>query len=243
VSRDDSLVRLTMAIIDVIPPEEHVNRCILILLLSVSVSASALTKPTEACTFDGFAAGSQEEPNLAEVSTKTPARMWTACDSSTGCFPLKLDPGSPVLIYRTNGEWTCGYGVDRHGAAPAWFRTRDLRPLNFTAAPPIEAWYGVWKCGEDRVAISASKNAGELRLVGNAIWQGANRNEHFGHAQGNAVPSGNRLHIVDGGCVIDLTLAGKYILADDNQGCGGMNVSFSGFWKRAPIGRATTPKP
>jgi hypothetical protein len=220
-----------------------VNRCILILLLSIWVSASAQTKPTEACPFVGFESDSQKEPNLAEVNTKTPALMWIACGSSTGCFLEKRDPGSPVLIYRNNGEWTCGYGVDRHGAGPAWFRTKDLRPLEFTVAPPIEAWYGVWKSGGDRVAISASKNAGGLHLVGNAVWQGANGNEHFGNAKGNAVPSGNRLHIVDGGCVIDLMLAGKYILADDNQGCGGMNVSFSGFWKRASIGRAVTAKP
>jgi hypothetical protein len=223
----------------VVPSEERLNRCILILLLSISVSASAQTKPTEACPFVGFESGSQKKPNLAEVNTKTLALTWTACDSSKGCFSLKVDPGSPVLIYRNNGEWTCGYGVDRHGAGPAWFRTKDLRPLEFTTDPPIEAWYGVWKDGGDRVAISASKNAGELRLVGNAIWQGANGNEHFGDAKGKAVPSGNRLHIVDGGCVIDLTLAGKYILADDNQGCGGMNVSFSGFWKRA----SATAKP
>jgi hypothetical protein len=228
-----------LAIVDVVSSEERVNRYISILLLSISVSASTQTKPTEACNFVGFQSGSQKEPSLAEVNTKTPAQTWMACDSSKGCISLKLDPGSPVLIYANNGEWTCGYGVDRHGAAPAWFRTRDLRPLAFTEAPPIEAWYGVWRSGGDRMVISASKNAGELHLVGNAIWQGANRNEHFGDARGNAIPSGNRLHIVDGGCVIDLTLAGKYILADDNQGCGGMNVRFSGIWKRA----SATAKP
>jgi hypothetical protein len=227
----------------VVSSEERVNRYIAILLLSISVSASAQTKPAEPCSFAGFESGSQKQPNLAEVNTKTPARMWTACDSSTGCFPLKIDPGSPVLVYRKKGEWTCGYGVDRHGAAPAWFRTRDLRPLEFTAAPPIGAWYGVWKSGGDRVVISASRNGEQLNLVGNAIWQGANGNEHFGNAKGNAIPGGNRLHVVDGECVIDLTLAGKYILSDDNQGCGGMNVSFSGIWKRASIGRAVTARP
>jgi len=222
-----------------------VNCGILILLLGVSVSASgsAQTKPTEACPFLGFESSPQKQPNLAEVNKKTPVPMWIACDSSKGCISLKLDPGSPVLIYRNNGEWTCGYAVDRHGAAPAWFRTTDLQPLKFTPAPPLEAWYGVWKNGADRLVLSPSKNAGELRIVGNATWHGLNGNEHFGNAKGNAVPSGNRLHLVDGECVIDLTLAGKYILANDNQGCGGMNVSFSGFWKRTPLGQPATAKP
>jgi hypothetical protein len=216
------------------PLGECVNRGILIVLLSISVSASAQTKPTEACTFVGFASDAQKQPNLAEVKTKTPALMWMACDSAKGCFSVKLDPGSPVLIYRNDGAWTCGYGVDRHGAGPAWFRSGDLRPLEFTAAPAMAAWYGVWKGGEDRVTIAAGRNAGELRVAGNAIWQGAKGNEHFGEVAGSAAPGGNRLHVVDGGCAIDLTLAGKYILADDNQGCGGMNVRFAGIWKRVP---------
>jgi hypothetical protein len=70
--------------------------------------------------------------------------------------------------------------------------------------------------------------------------------EHFGDTKGhqrtpkdtkgNAIPSGNHLHFVEDGpnsCTIDLTLLGKFILASDNQLCGGMNARFQGFWKRA----------
>lgn len=238
------MVRLTVGDCRCGPFGERVNRYILAVLLSISVSASAQAKPAEACVFVDFGSGSQTEPDLAEIDTKTPALAWMDCDPSRSCISLKLDPGSPVLIYRKKGEWTCGYGVNRHGAGPAWFRTRDLRALEFTEAPAIEAWYGVWKSGVDRMAISASKNRGELHLIGNATWHGANGNEHFGHVEGNATPSRNRLHIVDGECVIDLTLAGRYMLADDNQqGCGGMNVSFSGIWRRVSFGRVVTAKP
>jgi hypothetical protein len=237
-----SAVASKLAVSDVFPSEEPLNSPIIILLLSLSGSAFAQAKPMGNCPFVGFRDGSDKQPNLAEVATSMPALTWMACDSPKGCVSLKVEPGSPVLVYKIEGQWTCGYGADRYGAGPAWFQSKDLRAVKFAIDPPIAAWNGIWKGGEDRVVISASKNSEELRLVGKAIWQGANGNEHLGDASGNAVPNGNRLHIVDGGCVIDLTLAGKYILADDNQGCGGMNVSFSGFWTRATIGRAATAK-
>ena len=170
---------------------------------------------------------------MAEIVTRTSAVTWMACDSPKGCVPLRAEPGSPVEIYGTVGEWTCGYGIDRHGAGSAWFRSRDLHRLEFRANPPLAAWYGTWKGGEDHVVISPAKNRTRLHLVGKAMWQGGNGNEHFGNVRGDASPAGNRLHYVEGGCTIDLTLAGKYILAYDNQGCGGMNARFGGIWKHA----------
>ena len=35
-------------------------------------------------------------------------------------------------------------------------------------------------------------------------------------------------------CTVDLTLIGKYLVANDNDKCGGQNVRFWGVWKRAP---------
>ncbi len=46
-------------------------------------------------------------------------------------------------------------------------------------------------------------------------------------------PAGNHLHVEDDACHIDLALIGRYILANDNNGCGGANVRFWGVWKRA----------
>jgi hypothetical protein len=219
------------------------NRWIIALLLVIAHSGCAQTRPAGACPFIGFESDPQKEPSLAEVATKTPAQTWMACDSPTGCFSLRAEPDSPVLIYKSEGEWTCGYGADRNGAASAWFRSKDLRRLEFAADPPIAGWYGIWMSGGDRMVISPENNGKGLHLSGNATWHGANGNEHFGDTKGDAVPAGNRLHYVSGGCVIDLTLAGKYILAEDNQGCGGMNVRFSGFWKRASASRVTVIPP
>ncbi len=84
------------------------NRWIFALLLVIPLPACAQTKPARACPFVGFQGDPNKEPDLAEVSTKTPALTWMACDSPKGCVPLKVDPGSPVVVYERQGEWTCG---------------------------------------------------------------------------------------------------------------------------------------
>jgi hypothetical protein len=74
-----------------------------------------------------------------------------------------------------------------------------------------------------------------LHLVGDAVWNGARGNAHFGDTKGDASPVGNRLHFVQNGpdnCTIDMTLLERYILASDNGLCGALNARFQGIWKR-----------
>jgi hypothetical protein len=221
------------------------KRGLLVMFLASTLAANAQTHPTGACPFSDFDNNPQHKPQIAEVATKTPATTWMACDSPKGCISLRVDPGSPVLIYTTEGPWTCGYSADPHGAGPAWFRSFDLRLVKYESNPPISAWTGKWIGGEDQVVIAPAKDGKALHLKGNAIWHGANGVEHFGHTEGDATPTGNHLHFVEGGadsCNIDLTLAGKFILARDNDLCGALNARFQGFWKRASSRQPTPGK-
>src|SRR5579884_3267914 len=75
--------------------------------------ATAQSVPKSACDFDGFNIDSQ----LAEV--KAASTAYYAC--ATGkCLPMRLRPGDPVVMNRSEGDWTCGYLVARDGAAPGW---------------------------------------------------------------------------------------------------------------------------
>jgi hypothetical protein len=221
------------------------KRSPLVLFLLSILAVTAQTHPTDACPFGDFDNNRQHNPQIAEVATKTSATTWMACDSPKGCISLRVDPGSPVVIYTTEGPWTCGYSADRHGAGPAWFRSSELRLVIYELNPPISAWNGTWTGGEDRVVIAPAKDGNALHLKGNATWHGANGVEHFGHAEGNATPTGNHLHLVEGGpdsCTIDLALVGNFILASDNELCGGINARFQGFWKRTPSRQSTLGK-
>ena len=108
----------------------------LVLFLLSSLSVTAQTYPTGACPFRDFDNNPQHNPQVAEVVTKMAATTWMACDSSKGCISRRVDPSSPVLIYTTDGPWTCGYSADRRGAGPAWFRSSELRLVKYELNPP-----------------------------------------------------------------------------------------------------------
>jgi hypothetical protein len=204
-----------------------------LILACVPVVCGAQNKPAEACRFpdDGWATPPGQKLLIAEVAPR--ATLLAFCESEKGCVASSAAPRAPVLIYRESGDWTCGYFWAYGG--PAWIRSDELRVVPYNPRPSLKAWEGIWAGGGDRVSLQAGEEPGTLRLKGSARWQGAGDNAHFGDAKGTATPDSNRLHFAEGGpdsCIIDLTLLGRYIVASDNDRCGGMNVRFEGIWKR-----------
>ena len=203
-----------------------------LLVIVVSWSA-AQDRPKTLCGFDGFSAN----PILAEVATAKPAVGYFGCGSGQNCLSTKLAPGDTVVVYQAEGDWTCGYLTQSKGAGPGWVRSNDIRPVGFDAAPPLDAWRGTWANGEDRIRIQTSQAPGKVELKGEAVWHGRTKDAvNTGDFEGDAAPVGNHLHFVESGtdsCTVDLTLIGKYLVANDNNLCGGENVRFWGVWKRA----------
>ena len=189
-------------------------------------------RPSTACGFDGFGTN----PRLAEVATTRSTKGYYGCSSGNDCLATTLAPGDPVLVYRVEGDWTCGYLSQHNGAGPGWVRSKDIRPVNFDPTPEVNAWFGSWANGKDRIRIQPSKSPGKLDLQGEATWHGVGGVVHTGDFAGEAAPAGNQLHFVEeaaDSCTVDLTLIGKYLVGNDNAMCGGMNVRFWGIWKRA----------
>ena len=203
-----------------------------ILVMAVSWCA-AQDRPKTLCSFDGFSAN----PILAEIATAKTTVGYIGCSSGQNCLSAKLAPGDPVVVYQAEGDWTCGYLSQAKGAGPGWVRSNDIRPVHVDAAPPLDAWVGTWANGDDRIRIQTSKAPGKLELQGEAVWHGRTKDAvHTGDFSGAAAPVGSHLHFVESGadsCTIDRTLIGKYLVANDNNLCGGENVRFWGIWKRA----------
>jgi len=195
-----------------------------------SCAAAGPRPPTSACDFDGF----DVQAKLAEVVKPTTA--YYACDAGHKCLSMLLKAGDTVVIGRSEGDWTCGYLTARKGAAQGWVRSADFRPVGADPNPPFTAWLGTWVQGENRITIERAYIPGKLSLDGEAYWRGVGRdNVHEGAIAGEATPSGNHLHYEEGSaeaCNIDLALIGNYLLANDNNKCGGMNVRFWGIWRR-----------
>lgn len=193
------------------------------LALVLSFAAFGQQPPKSPCDFDGFDISSQ----LAVVKTAT-----------TGYYQsltMKLRPGDTVVVTRVEGDWTCGYLSTRRGAAQGWVRSSDTKPVQFDPNPSLTAWVGPWTQDESRIEIQIAD--GKLDVNGEAYWHGRADNVHTGEFSAESAPAGNKLHVEDGSCNIELALIGKYLLANDNNMCGGANVRFWGVWKRARIER------
>ena len=209
-----------------------INRKLMFVILvwaAASCVAAEPQPPTSACDFDGF----DVQAKLAEVTKATKA--YYACEAGQKCLPMPLKAGDLVVIGRSEGEWTCGYLSSAKGAAQGWVRSADFRPVEADPNPPLTAWTGTWVQGENRITMERSNTSGKLSLDGEAYWRGGRDNVHEGAIAGEATPAGNHLHYEEGSaesCNIDLALIGKYLLANDNSKCGGMNVRFWGVWRR-----------
>jgi hypothetical protein len=196
-------------------------------LLLVATAAAAQNVPKSACDFDGFDVNSR----LAEVAA--PATAYYGCGTGK-CLPMPLKAGDPMVISRADGAWTCGYLVSPKGSAQGWIHSLDIRPVAFDLNPPLSAWVGSW--GQDRNHILIRVSNGKLHIEGEAYWHGGGNNVHSGSLSGEASPMGHKLRYSESdACTVDLALLGKYLLANDNNMCGGANVRFWGIWRRAHL--------
>jgi hypothetical protein len=102
---------------------------------------------------------------------------------------------------------------------------------------PLSAWVGEWKYFDNTIRIKIQ--GGRLIATGEAYYPSLNPPEdrwplgpQMGDFEINAKPHNN---ILSGGrdCKVKLTLAGAYLLASDDDKCGGNpNVTFHGQYSR-----------
>ncbi len=212
-------------------------------LVLVTCAVIGAQPPTTPCAFNG----SFTDVKLAEVATAKSVTAYGVCGPGKDC-PMTLQPGDPVVMNRAEGDWTCGYFTDWKGvtqgsprgwpqSAEGWVRSQDIAPVNFTKNPASTAWLGTWVQGRNSIGIQNLKAPGKLSFSGKAYKLGPEDVINTGQFSGQASPRGNQVHLIESGansCAVDLTLAGKYLLVNDNDRCSTTSVRFGGIWKRAP---------
>ena len=196
--------------------------------MALPLSVAAQEHPRTDCEFNGFSA----TPNLALTVVSSVA--FYGCTAKPGCLSMKLAKGQPIVLFRRSADWICGYAENKDGAAPVWVAAAEVSEIEADPNPPVPAWLGNWNNGPNRIQIKPTNQHSKLVLTGHATWHGTADVEHSGDVDGDVIPNGNHIHYSEGpgGCTIDLTLIGNYIVANDNNGCGGMNVRFWGIWSR-----------
>lgn len=165
-------------------------------------------------------------------------------------------PGDEVLAGWTKGGFICvayvspnakrvkGQFPETSGYLPA--AALQLVPV---AAAKSADWFGKWsRSAETEIEITAGAG-GRVKLAGEASYGSLDPGRvargaiNVGQLEGEGAPKGNMLAVGEdytdptkplgedrSECRARLQLIGRYLLVEDNMGCGGMNVSFTGVY-------------
>ncbi len=168
--------------------------------------------------------------------------------------------GDPVIVTGQDGDFSCatftGAGA-KMASTSGWLPHARLKDA--AAADPVNAataWAGSWRSGDEKQITIRSASGGRIAVSGDATY-GA---DDPGRVQRGAVNSGQISATVpvsngaaafamddDGAtkpfdaklpndsdvCRVKLWRLGSYLVAADNVRCGGMNVTFTGVYRRS----------
>ena len=172
-----------------------------------------------------------------------------ACPADTATCQRKayLVPGDLVLTGRTNGPFACiAYESTKGKRANwtnGWIRSDSLAPVAPSRVRRLADWTGTWKHPMGEITIEEG-GSGKLMIEGIQAYKGA-QNVQTGVLGAEVTPTGDLLAFADDGktpfdqakdaeCQVRMQRVGKFLVVEDNGGCGGVMVTFTGFYQRKP---------
>lgn len=214
----------------------------LLALMCVSVATVAQEVedyPANWCR-NGLFASDRADFKLAKIGGNWTARIHffkddDDCPSYTTKCETKsyLITGDQVVVSRKYGQWICAWYQPKKGSETVgWIQADKLLMSEPPARPALANWIGLWKYDKKSLDIRRDGKTGLLKVKGHAIWEGSRDNVHLGGVEAAARPEGNQLVLVEEECRVTLKLVGDYLVADDNSGCGGVNVRFNGVFRK-----------
>jgi len=156
-----------------------------------------------------------------------------------------LVPGDMVLIGRTTAAYTC---VSYQSAADSeqrwtngWLPAASLTPVTPAPSPTRADWLGAWVHAGGEIDINNAANGG-VTVHGEAIYRAA-QDIHNGIIDATAKPEQGVLAFADGGsvafdkagadaCLVRMRRAEALLVVEDNGHCGGVDVTFTGFYRK-----------
>jgi hypothetical protein len=194
----------------------------------------------------------KELPRVGFVSPST--EKLPECPSATPACRLTsyVVPGDRVLVGDPVDGFRCATFRSSNGRDTSGFLPSAALIDQSTASPVLADWGGRW-VRDDEASIIIKVDGAALTVNGQATW-GAHDPERVkrggintGDIHTVATPRGNLIAIGSGydgtnppdvsnvnDCLARLRLFGTYLAVEDNSGCGGMNVTFTGIYSRQP---------
>jgi hypothetical protein len=152
-----------------------------------------------------------------------------------------------VLTGKTIGDFTCvsyqAPAAKKQRWSMGWLPSAALKPVAPTAAPSLSDWIGSWEHPGGGIEIKPGGLGGRLKIDGIMVVPTA-RDFHTGAFNAEAMPKQDTIAFLndgtlpfetqcdDGSCRVRMHRIGVWLLVEDNNGCGGAGVSFTGLYHR-----------
>lgn len=153
--------------------------------------------------------------------------------------------GDLVLMGRTNGDFTCvtyqSPRARKQNWTTGWLPSASLVPVAPHPSPRAADWTGAWEHPGGGIEIAKGRD-GKLHITGDQVVPTA-RDFHNGSVEAEAEPRDGVIAFADdgsvpfdkaneGACRVRMQRVGEFLLVEDNSGCGGASVSFTGLYRR-----------
>lgn len=178
------------------------------------------------------------------ASRKNCPRLSAECRTTT-----YLVGGDVVLTSTRRDGFVCATFANAQGRdTSGWMPVDALEPVSAESVAVPGGWAGEWKRIEAQINIKPA-SGGAIAIDGSATW-GANDpgrvkrgTVRSGVVSAVARPAGDSVFFTEGNarsfesagketCAVRMRRIAQYLLVEDNDACGGINVSFSGIYVR-----------
>lgn len=155
-----------------------------------------------------------------------------------------LIPGDLALAGKSYGAYTCMSYESAESRkvrwTNGWLPSANLTPVKPAPSPRRSEWIGAWLHASGHIDITAGAKD-NLDIRGEGFYAAA-QNVHTGEIDATAKPSGALLQFADDGniafndpsaeCLVRMQRVESLLVVEDNNGCGGVMVTFTGFYRR-----------
>jgi hypothetical protein len=223
-------------------------------LMTLAALGSAAADPTEApgdCLGVDF--NPQQPIAVGKVTAAKPRVNFVknvsdaaACPADTAaCLERAyLVPGNLALIGKTYGAYACAVYESAQAKkvqwTGGWLPSASLTSAPRTPAPAAADWTGDWVHASGNITI-ANGAKGNLTIHGEGFYTAA-QNVHTGVIDATAKPAQGLLQFADdgsiafddpkAGCLVRMQRVEALLVVEDNNSCGGVMVTFTGFYRK-----------
>jgi hypothetical protein len=155
-----------------------------------------------------------------------------------------------VIVSMQQPPFVCATYVDAKGGDRSGWLPAEAVTLDNASPVSLPGWLGTWTRAEAEITVKPGK-ARAVRINGEATYGAMDPARvkrggvNTGEIEGDVTPDGDRLSfaIVDGAtlpvdkgeeftCKVWMQRIGPWLVVDDNNSCGGRNVTFRGVYIR-----------